>query len=278
MSGIGRPVVGRRGIGGLAEGIGFCFRGLGWAARHPRWWLFGLIPALIALVLYTVALVWLGTHATDVAAWMTPFADDWGWRDAFRTLVGVMVFVVGLALSVLTFTAVTLVIGDPFYEKLSERVEEDLGGLPDGGDLPFWRSLLRSVRDSLVTLMYVLMFTIPLFVLGFVPVVGQTVVPVVGALVSGFFLTVELTALAMERRGLRRRDRFALLRSNLSVSLGFGVPLFLAFMLPLVSVVVMPGAVAGAAMLVRLRLAPPAGPAAPPAGHPGPQASDTRSV
>lgn len=277
MSGIGRPAV-RRGVGGFAEGVGFCLRGLAWVARHPRWWLFGLIPALIALVLYVLALVWLGTHATDVAAWATPFADDWGWRDTFRTLVGLVIFVVGLALAVLTFTAVTLVIGDPFYEKLSEQVEEDLGGLPDGGDLPFWASLFRSIRDSLVTLWWVLLFSLPLFVLGFVPVVGQTVVPVVGAFVSGFFLTVELTALAMERRGLRRKERFALLRSHMSASLGFGVPLFVAFLVPLVIVVVMPGAVAGAAMLVRMRLAPATVPGNDIPGRqaPGGQARDTR--
>ncbi|MFF4125557.1 EI24 domain-containing protein [Microbispora rosea] len=272
MSGIGRPA-GRRGVGGFAEGVGFSLRGLAWVARHPLWWLFGLIPALIALALYVAALGWLGTHATDVAAWATPFADDWGWGDVFRTLVGLMIFVAGLALAVLTFTAVTLVIGDPFYEKLSEKVEEDLGGLPDGGDLPFWASLFRSIRDSLVTLWWVLLFSVPLFVLGFVPVVGQTVVPVVGALVSGFFLTVELTALAMERRGLRRKERFALLRSNMSASLGFGVPLFAAFMVPFLSVLLMPGAVAGAAMLVRMRLAPAT---VPGQWAPDGQARDTR--
>ncbi|MCT9931063.1 EI24 domain-containing protein [Planotetraspora sp. A-T 1434] len=256
MSGNGRQAE-RRGVGGLAEGIGFFLKGVGWVARKPRWWLFGLIPALIALVLYAVALIWLGTHATDVAAWVTPFADDWGWHDAFRTLVGIMIFVVGLGLAVFTFTAVTLAIGDPFYEKLSEKVEEDLGGLPDGPDVPFWRSLFRSIRDSVITLLYVLMFTLPLFVLGFVPVIGQTVVPVLGAIVSGFFLTVELTALAMERRGIPRRERLTLLRSNMAVSLGFGIPIFLLFLVPLVAVIVMPGAVAGAAMLVRLRLAHP---------------------
>ncbi|MEW9529888.1 EI24 domain-containing protein [Microbispora sp. NPDC049125] len=252
MSGIGR-----RGVGGFAEGIGYLFKGLGWVARNPRWWLFGLVPALIALTLYAVALVWLGTHATDVAAWATPFADDWGWRAGFRALVGFMIFIGGLGLAVVTFTAVTLAIGDPFYEKLSEKVEEDLGGLPDGEDRPFWRSLLRSVRDSVITLLYVLMFTVPLFVLGFVPVVGQTIVPVLGAVVSGFFLAIELTALPLERRGVARRERFRLLRSNLALSLGFGVPVFLAFLVPLVSVVAMPGAVAGAAMLVRVRLGEP---------------------
>jgi CysZ protein len=248
---------GRRGVGGLAEGVGYCLKGLGWVARNPRWWLFGLVPALVALVLYVVVLVWLGTHATDVAAWATPFADAWGWRDLFRTLVGILIFVGGLGLAVLTFTAVTLVIGESFYEKLSEKVEEDLGGLPDGDEPPFWRSFLRSIRDSIVTLGYVLMFAIPLFVLGFVPVIGQTVVPVLGAIVSGFFLTVELTALALERRGVPRRERFALLRSHMGVSLGFGIPIFLAFLVPLVSVVAMPAAVAGAVMLVRVRLGRP---------------------
>ncbi|GII54779.1 membrane protein [Planotetraspora thailandica] len=250
---------GGRGIGGLADGIGFVFKGVGWVARHPRWWVFGLIPALIALVLYVFALIWLGTHTTDVAAWITPFADDWGWRDVFRTLVGIMIFVGGLALSVLTFTAVTLAIGEPFYEKLSEKVEKDLGGLPEDADPPFWRSFLRSIRDSVVTLFYVLLFSIPLFVLGFVPVIGQTVVPVLGAIVSGFFLTVELTALPLERRGIARKERFAILRADLAVTLGFGIPIFLAFLVPLVSVVAMPGAVAGAAMMVRVRLAGSAG-------------------
>lgn len=255
MNGIGRPV--RREAGGFMSGVGSVFRGLGWVARHPRWWLFGLVPALIAFVLYAVALVWLGTHAGDLAEWATPFADDWGWRDAFRTLVGILIFVGGLALAVLTYAAVTLAIGEPFYEKLSEKVEEDLGGLPGAVDAPFWRSLGRSIRDSVVTLYYVLLFTIPLFVLGFVPVIGQTVVPVLGAIVSGFFLSVELTALPLERRGIPRKQRFALLRADKGATLGFGVVLFLAFMVPLVAVVLMPAAVAGAAMLVRERLLPP---------------------
>ncbi|WP_155360624.1 EI24 domain-containing protein [Acrocarpospora macrocephala] len=253
MSGIGQPV--RRGVGGFADGVGFFLKGLGWCARRPGWWLFGLIPALIAFVLYVVALIWLATNAGDIAAWITPFADDWGWRGLFRTLIGILIFVVGLGLSIITFTAVTLAIGEPFYEKLSEKVEEDFGAVP-GDDLPFWRSLFRSIRDSLMTLVYVLMFTIPLFILGFVPVIGQTIVPVLGALVSGFFLTVELTALAMERRGLHRKDRFAILRNNKGSALGFGVAIFLTFLIPFAAVIAMPGAVAGATLMVRVRLAP----------------------
>ncbi|MFC4531959.1 EI24 domain-containing protein [Sphaerisporangium dianthi] len=256
MNSIGQPI--RRGIGGFADGIGYFFQGLGWVARHPRQWLFGLIPALISMVLYIVALVLLGNYAGDLASWATPFAGDWEpvLRDTLRFLLGLVAFALGLVLAVVTFTAATLAIGEPFYEKLSERVEEDMGGGVESADIPLWRSIIRSVRDSLITLAYVLMFTIPLFVLGFVPVVGQTVVPVLGAAVSGFFLTVELTALAMERRGLARKQRFAVLRGDRAPTLGFGVLVFLIFLIPLGAVVAMPAAVAGATIMVRTRLAP----------------------
>ncbi|MFI7044970.1 EI24 domain-containing protein [Streptosporangium sandarakinum] len=242
----------------FAKGAGFFLQGLRWVARNPRWWLFGLVPALIAFVLYAVALYFLGSNARDIAEWMTPFAAGWGEaaRTALYTLLGVVLFGAGVVLAVVTFTAVTLILGGPFYEKLSEKVEESDGELPEGPDIPLWKSIPRSIRDSLVILGYTLLFTIPLFFLGFVPVVGQTVVPVLGALVSGFFLTAELTTLAMERRGMRRGTRFALLRSDKAAVFGFGVLLFLIFLIPLAAVVAMPAAVAGATVMVRKRLVP----------------------
>ncbi|MFI6594722.1 EI24 domain-containing protein [Nonomuraea sp. NPDC050536] len=241
-----------RSLRDFVAGVGFFAQGAGWAARHGRWWAFGLLPALIALVVYVVALILLGTNALDLARVLTPFADTWGWRDAFRVLIGIAVFLGGLGLAVLTFTALTLAIGEPFYEKLSAAVDP----LPDVEEQPWWRSLPRSIKDSLVTLGYVLLFSVPLFFLGFIPVIGQTVIPVIGGAVSGFFLTVELTTLAMERRGLARKERFAILRANKSAALGFGVPIFLLFLVPFVAVIAMPAAVAGAALLVRARLAP----------------------
>jgi CysZ protein len=241
-----------RSLRDFGSGVGFFLRGVGWVARNGRWWLFGLIPAVIAFAVYVVALILLGTNALSLAEFMTPFADSWSWAQAFRVTVAIALFLGGLALAVVTFAAITLTIGEPFYEKLSAKVD----GVEEADGQPWWRTLPRSVKDSLVTLMFVLMFTVPLFFLGFVPVLGQTVVPVLGAAVSGFFLTVELSTLGMERRGLLRKDRFRLLRGNLPVTLGFGVAVFLLFMVPLVAVVAMPAAVAGAALMVRERLAP----------------------
>ncbi|MGW4895092.1 EI24 domain-containing protein [Kitasatospora sp. NPDC004240] len=237
----------------LVAGMKYLAKGQKWVARHGRWWGFGMIPALLTLVGYAVALVFLGSRADDLAEWATPFADDWGspWQGMVRTALAAIVFGGGLLLSVITFTAVTLLVGQPFYESLCEKVDETEGGAPTPPDVPLWRELLISARDSLYVLVRVAGFGILLFGCGFIPVVGQTVVPVAGFLVSGFFLAVELTSVGLQRRGIPQRERLRLLRGRLPLALGFGVPLILLFLVPFVTVVAMPGAVAGATLLAR---------------------------
>ncbi|MER6469470.1 EI24 domain-containing protein [Streptomyces collinus] len=239
----------------LGAGFGHLLAGQRWVGRHGRQYGFGLLPGLITLVLYAAALVALGVWGEDGVAWATPFADDWSspWQGLFRGFLTAVLFALGLLLAVLTFTAVTLLVGQPFYENLSEKVDEDVspdGTVPRSG-LPLWRELWISARDSLRILVRALVWGVLLFALGFLPVVGQTVVPVLGFFVTGFFLTEELTSVALQRRGVELRDRLALLRSRKTLVWGFGTPLGLAFLVPFVAVFLMPGAVAGATLVAR---------------------------
>ncbi|MFE0451542.1 EI24 domain-containing protein [Streptomyces sp. NPDC058914] len=239
----------------LGAGFKFLLEGQRWVARHGKQYGFGLVPGLITLVLYLGALVALAVWGADFVAWSTPFADDWSspWPGLFRGFLTIVLFALGLLLSVLTFTAVTLLIGQPFYESLSETVDRDVS--PDGtapeSRLPLWRELWISARDSLRVLARALLWGVLLFALGFVPFLGQTVVPVIGFFVTGFFLTEELTSVALQRRGVDLRARLALLRSRRTLVWGFGTPLGLAFLVPFVAVFLMPGAVAGATLMAR---------------------------
>ncbi|MFF4605637.1 EI24 domain-containing protein [Streptomyces sp. NPDC001339] len=237
----------------LAAGIRYLGRGQRWVAQHGRWWGFGMIPALIALVLYAAVLTALAIWSGDIAAWATPFADTWGspWQGLLRGVFVALLVAGGLMLSVLTFTAVTLLIGDPFYESLSEKVEESEGHCPPGPGRPLWQEILIALRDSVHVLLRAAGFGVLLFALGFVPVIGQTVIPAIGFCVSGFFLAVELTSVALQRRGIPVRERLRLLRGRKALAVGFGTPLVLLFLIPFVAVMLMPGAVAGATLLVR---------------------------
>ncbi|WP_405612939.1 EI24 domain-containing protein [Streptomyces sp. NBC_00076] len=239
----------------LGTGFKYLLKGQRWMAGHGRQYGFGLLPGLITLVLYAAALVALALWGEDFVAWATPFADDWSspWLGLFRGLLTGVLFALGLLLSVVTFTAVTLLVGQPFYENLSEKVDRDVspdGTAPESG-LPLWRELWISARDSLRIVLRAAVWGVLLFACGFVPFVGQTVVPVIGFFVTGFFLTEELTAVALQRRRVDLRDRLTLLRARKTLVWGFGTPLAVAFLVPFVAVFLMPGAVAGATLMTR---------------------------
>ncbi|MEI7033645.1 EI24 domain-containing protein [Streptomyces pratensis] len=262
----------------LGAGFGYVMKGQRWVARRGRWFGFGLLPGLITLFVYAGALVGLGHGADDLVAWATPFADAWSspWQALLRTALTALVFVLGLFLAVVTFTAVTLLVGQPFYESLSEEVDRGEGGeVPESG-LSLWRELWISARDSVRVLLRVALYGIALFACGFIPVIGQTVVPALAFCVSGYFLAEELTAVALQRRGMVLKDRLVLLRGRRLLVLGFGVPLALAFLVPFAAVFLMPGAVAGATLLARDLTAP--GTDAKPGGGPDARAAGDQPV
>src|SRR5690349_17411983 len=128
----------------------FLLRGLGMYARSPRIMLLGLIPALISAVVVVSAVVLVIYFAGDLAAFMTPFAQSWstGVRDTLRVLIVIALIVVVVALAILLYTALTLLIGEPFYEAISHRVEEGLGRVPHEVHVPMARMVIHSLVDS----------------------------------------------------------------------------------------------------------------------------------
>jgi CysZ protein len=234
-------------------GLGFLGRGLALYARNPGLLMLGLLPALITGALFLVGFGVLIYFVSDLADLVTWFADDWssGLRDVVEFLAAIAILGLAGLIGVLLFTAVTLLVGDPFYEKISETVDDRLGGVPGAVELRFWASLKRNLADSLRLVLLSVLVGIPLFAAGFIPLVGQTVVPVVGALIGGWFLALELAGVPFARRGLRLADRRRILGAHRPMALGFGVGVFLCFLIPLGAVLVMPAAVAGATMLTR---------------------------
>jgi CysZ protein len=240
-------------------GAGLLGRGLELVLRSPRLLGLGLLPALISGALYVLALVALVHFLPDLSRWVTGFADGWatGFRDLLELLAGIAILGVSVLLGILAFTAVTLAIGDPFYERISELVEDRFGGVRDGVEVGFWPALLRSVVDSIRLISLSIVIGIPLFLIGLIPVVGQIVSPVLGALGGGWLLAVELTGVAFQRRGQRLRHRRRVLRANRPLTLGFGVAVFLCFLIPLGAILLMPAAIAGATLLSRRVLGHP---------------------
>lgn len=242
----------------LATGLGLFGRAATLLARRPRLFALGVAPALLTMVLFGAGFVLLVIQLDDIAGLLTPFATDWTGpaRQGVRILAGIAVLVAAGMVGVVAFTAVTLLIGGPFYERLAQTVEDSLGagaGATGAGSAEprGWIPLVRGLRDSVLLVTASLGCAVVLLVAGFVPVVGQTVVPVLAVSAGSWLLALELVGTPLARRGLRLRDRHRALRRRRLLTLGTAVPAYLLCAIPFTAVLVMPVAVVAGTLLAR---------------------------
>lgn len=230
-------------------GVGMLLKGFGMWRRHPRLLAVGLIPALLAWLVLLAALVPVFVLLGPIAAFLTPFADGWAepWQTGLRAGVALVVAIAALALAAAAFTALTLTIGDPFYQRIWRGVERSLGGPEPTGDVGFWATLGEGVRLVLSGVLIALLT----LAIGFLPVVGGFAAAVVGVILSGRLLARELTGRAFDARGISTSSRSAVLASGRARVIGFGVATQLCFLVPLGAIVTMPAAVAGSTILAR---------------------------
>lgn len=245
-------------LGEAVSGAALLLKGVRFLIQRPRLFWLGAIPPLIMSVVFAVLLVLLIGRIDAISAAITGFAAGWaeGLRVTVQVLAGLAVLGATLLVMIISFSTVTMALGAPIYDKISEAVDDELsGGLPSTGEA--WTSSLpRALRQSAVLIAISVLAAAPLFVAQFVPVVGQTVVPVISACFGGWMLCFELIGPSFERRGYPRlaQRRAAMQRRRWRV-LGFSVPCFLLLAVPFLAVVVFPVAVAGGVFLTRELLA-----------------------
>jgi CysZ protein len=254
----------RRPASEFVTGISLLGRGVASYARSPGLLLLGMLPALLTFVLLVAGFIAVAAFLGPESRALTWFAAHWptGARNLVRALAQIAILGVYVLVSIVAFTGLTLAIGDPFYEKISERIEDRCGGTPGAVNRPWWWELGRGIVESLRLVTLSIVLGVLLLLAGLLPGIGQTVVPVIGAFVGGWALAVELTGVAFARRGLGLRARRQALRQHRWLALGFGVTVFVCFLIPLGGVLLMPAAVAGATLLTRRVHAQPIGGAA----------------
>ena len=231
------------------RGVALLGRGFATWRRRPGLMVLGLLPAAIVGVLFLAGLIALSASLPGLTDAMTPFADGWPslWATVFRMAVGTALLGAALVLVVVTFTAVTLLVGDPFYERIWRAVETDAGAAPPDTRYGFW----QSVADGLSLIGRGLGVALLAALIGLVPVVGGALSAVFGVTFTGWLVADELTSRALTARGMTRTARRQLMRGHRARVLGFGVATQLTFLVPLGAVATMPAAVAGATLLAR---------------------------
>jgi CysZ protein len=245
-----------RALKDFAQGIGLYWRGARSWSTDPALMAIGLIPGLITMALFIGMFLALGWGLEGATGWIADRAVG-----AESDLHGLIQLAAGLALIgawllllVYAFVTVTSVVGQPFFERISHRVDSRLGPVPEAPAWPWWRNAVRGVGEGARLLLLTAPLSLGLFLLGLIPVVGTATSWTLGLLFGGWFVALEFTAIPFERRGMVLRERRRVLGERRARTLGFGAMAFLMSVLPPVAILAMPSAVAGGTMLARLAL------------------------
>ncbi len=233
--------------------------------KRPRLFWLGALPPLITSVLFTVVVVLLVTELKPIVGWLTPFAAGWasGTRGFVEVVVGLGVVAGSILLMVLTFSTLTLTLGSPIYDKISEFVDQEFVDPPQPSEESVARGLARGLRQSVAMIIASLLAAGVFLLVGLIPVAGQVVAAVGSATVGGWLLCLELLGSPLERRDRRSiAERREVMRVRRWRTLGLGVPTFLLLSIPFVAVVVFPAATAAGTILARQLLGEPTAPRA----------------
>lgn len=230
------------------SGAALLARGFGLVVSRRRLFLLGALPPLITSVIFLALLITMIINLDRII----PQYADW-----IRVLIGIGAVGGSVLIMVLVFTAVTLAIGSPAYEKIADLVEAELGDAPVEPAEPVAKAIRRSVGQSIGLLLVSLVGAVGFALLGLVPVLGQTLIPVLSTIFGAWMLCIELISTPFQRRGLRSiAERRHAMRQRRAHTLGFAVPTFLLLAVPFLSVLVFPAAAAGGTLLARDLLRP----------------------
>lgn len=233
----------------FVRGMALLGRGFAYWRRRPGLMALGLIPAAIVGIVLLAGIIALAVALPGITEAITPWADGWPglWATALRLTIGTALVGAAIALVAVSFTALTLIVGEPFYDRIWRAVERDLGEADIDAGYGFW----RAVWDGLVLFARGVAIALIAVLLGLIPVVGGVVAGTFAILLTGWLLADELSSRALTARGLDHPARRRLMRTHRARVLGFGVATQLCFMVPLGAVATMSAAVAGSTALAR---------------------------
>lgn len=251
------------GLGGFRSGVGFFFAGLDLLRRERGLWGLASVPVLFALVAVLGVTVAFGLNLAEIhSAWasLLPILEveqawQWLWVGPARAVlfvVAALATLLTLAFGLIAALLLANLLSAPFVDVLSQRVEQIECGAaasPASGE-SVWRDALRSFRAELERVAFLLGVWLVVSAIGLVVPGAQLFTGPLLIGVAIVFLPLDYAGFALDRRGVRFADRRRWLRAHLATMLGFGGAAFVACMVPIANLLVLPTLVAAGTLLV----------------------------
>lgn len=227
------------------SGARYFFRGFT-LALTPGIRRFVIIPLLINLVLMgsMIAMV-LSQLNVWISHWLAYLPDWLAW---LSYLLWPLLAITLLVVSSYFFSAVANSIAAPFNGLLAEHLEAKLTGNrpPNEGVIEIIKDLPRIFKRELQKLFYYLPKALGLLLLMWIPLLGQTIAPLLWFLFSAWMMSIQYCDYPFDNHRVSFPAMKATLRQNKGRTFSFGALVMFFTMIPILNLFVMPIAVCGA--------------------------------
>jgi CysZ protein len=199
------------------------------------WKYFG-IPMLISF-LTALMIGFLAWSLSDNIGGLIAKAWIWEWgAQTFRSigdiLGAILVVVVGLVL----YKHIVMALSAPFMSPVSEKIEAHITGkTPEHRKTTQLSQLWRGIRINVRNLMMELLLTIPIFILGFIPIVGF-LSTILLFLVQSYYAGFGNMDYTLERH-FEVGESVKFVKQNRGVAIGNGIIFMLMLLIPIIGII-----------------------------------------
>ena len=213
-------------------------------------WKYFAIPIAISFAVATLVFVFAYSLSDNLGEWIANvWIWDWGKSvfTAISTFIGgIVILVIGLIL----FKHIIMALSAPFMSPVSEKIEEYFTGKPvvKERNTSFSQQLYRSIKISLRNLSQELLFTLPILLLKFIPVVNIFSTALL-FLVQAYYAGFGNMDYTLERH-FSYKESVTFIRKNRGLAIGNGIGFLLLLLIPIVGLVlVLPLSVTSASVI-----------------------------
>lgn len=196
-------------------------------------WSYFFVPALIGLGVGSL-IIWASIGWSDnFGNWIAqvwPF--DWG-KDGFTTLSHWIGGLIILLFGLMAFKHIVQAFSSPFMGPVSEKIEEHLTGKELKSN-PFMVLLIRGIKINIRNLIREIIFTIPLMILGFIPIIGL-ITTVWVFYIQSYYAGYGNMDYTMERY-LNYNESVKFVKKNRGIAVGNGFIFSLMLLIPIVGI------------------------------------------
>ena len=213
-------------------------------------WKYFVIPMLISLVVFSLLFFSAYSLSDNLGEWIASF---WIWEFGKSTITYISTIIAAIIIffiGALLFKHIIMALSSPFMSPVSEKIESYYTGEPaiNITNATFSKQLVRSIRIGLRNLAKELIYTLPILLLKFIPVVNIFSTALL-FLVQSYYAGVSNMDYTLERH-FTYRESIAFIKKHRGLAIGNGIGFLLLLFIPIIGVIlVLPLSVTSASVI-----------------------------